>query len=211
MSDLPKGWVKSKFVNIIQDARLGLVRSTNDQGVTQDFAYIRMQHYDLNGHWSFENLTKISATPDEVKIYELRKNDILFNTRNSYELVGKIAIWKREESGYLYNNNLLRLRFPRDILSSWIAYQMMSPQFRKSLESCKSATTNICAIYAKDLNNQTILLPPLAEQKRIVTKLDSLFAHTRRARQELDHIPKLIERYKQAILSAAFRGDLTAD
>ena len=48
MSDLPKGWVKSKFVNIIQDARLGLVRSTNDQGVTQDFAYIRMQHYDLN-------------------------------------------------------------------------------------------------------------------------------------------------------------------
>ena len=54
-------------------------------------------------------------------------------------------------------------------------------------------------------------LAPLAEQKRIVTKLDSLFAHTRRARQELDHIPKLIERYKQAILSAAFRGDLTAN
>ena len=56
-----------------------------------------------------------------------------------------------------------------------------------------------------------IPIPPLAEQKRIVTKLDSLFAHTHRARQELDHIPKLIERYKQAILSAAFRGDLTAD
>ena len=54
-------------------------------------------------------------------------------------------------------------------------------------------------------------LAPLAEQKRIVTKLDNLFAHTRRARQELDHIPKLIERYKQAILSAAFRSDLTAD
>ncbi len=56
-----------------------------------------------------------------------------------------------------------------------------------------------------------IELPPLAEQRRIAAKLDSLRARSARAREELDRIPKLIERYKQAILAKAFSGDLTAD
>ena len=56
-----------------------------------------------------------------------------------------------------------------------------------------------------------VLLPPLDEQRRIVAKLDSLFARTRRARKELSHIPRLIESYKNSILEAAFRGYLTKD
>ncbi|MCZ8314397.1 restriction endonuclease subunit S [Phreatobacter sp.] len=53
-----------------------------------------------------------------------------------------------------------------------------------------------------------IPLAPLPEQRRIVAKLDSLRSRSSRARQELDHIPKLIERYKQAILAKAFSGQL---
>ena len=54
-------------------------------------------------------------------------------------------------------------------------------------------------------------LPPIREQRRIEFKLSSLLTRSGKARDELAHIPRLIERYKQAILSAAFRGDLTAD
>jgi type I restriction enzyme, S subunit len=54
-------------------------------------------------------------------------------------------------------------------------------------------------------------LPPLPEQHRIVAKLDSLFTRSRRAREELERVPGLCDRYKQAVLAAAFRGDLTAD
>ncbi len=56
-----------------------------------------------------------------------------------------------------------------------------------------------------------ILFPPEKEQRRIAAKLDKLFARTRRVREDLARIPRLIEQYKQAILAAAFRGDLTAD
>ena len=54
-------------------------------------------------------------------------------------------------------------------------------------------------------------VPPLPEQRRIVAKVDSLSAKSKRARDQLDHIPRLVEKYKQAILAAAFCGDLTAD
>lgn len=59
--------------------------------------------------------------------------------------------------------------------------------------------------------SHTIDLPPLNEQRRIVAKLESIFARTRRAREELEKIQKLCDRYKQAVLSAACTGKLTAD
>lgn len=57
------------------------------------------------------------------------------------------------------------------------------------------------------LKAQAFPLAPLPEQRRIVAKIDSLTGKSRRAREHLDHIPRLVEKYKQAILAAAFRGD----
>ncbi|MBL0194236.1 MAG: hypothetical protein IPQ09_08430 [Myxococcales bacterium] len=54
-------------------------------------------------------------------------------------------------------------------------------------------------------------LPPLNEQRRIVAKLESLQARSRRARAALDAVPPLLEKLRQSILAAAFRGDLTKD
>jgi type I restriction enzyme S subunit len=54
-------------------------------------------------------------------------------------------------------------------------------------------------------------LPPLNEQRRIVAKLDALMAKSRRAKEALDAIPPLLDKLRQSILAAAFRGDLTAD
>ena len=54
-------------------------------------------------------------------------------------------------------------------------------------------------------------LPPLAEQKRIVAKLDALSARSARARKDLARIDTLVKRYKQAVLSKAFSGELTKD
>ncbi|MGS4986495.1 restriction endonuclease subunit S [Roseibium sp. RP-7] len=54
-------------------------------------------------------------------------------------------------------------------------------------------------------------LPPLAEQKRIVAKLDALSVCSSRARKDLARIDTLVKRYKQAVLSKAFSGELTKD
>ena len=52
-------------------------------------------------------------------------------------------------------------------------------------------------------------VPPLNEQKRIVAKLEALRGHSSRARAALEAVEPLLERFRQSVLAAAFRGDLT--
>lgn len=70
-----------------------------------------------------------------------------------------------------------------------------------------SGTTRLKLTQA-GLRQIEIPLPPLPEQKRIVAKLDSLTARSKRAREELESVPRLVARYKQAVLAVAFRGEL---
>lgn len=70
------------------------------------------------------------------------------------------------------------------------------------------AQPNISQIILKDF---PIRLAPLREQRRIVAKIDSLSEKSKRARDRLDHVPRLVEKYRDAVLAAAFRGDLTGE
>jgi len=65
------------------------------------------------------------------------------------------------------------------------------------------------ARHFKFLKASRFPVPPINEQRRIVAKIEDLTARSRAAKQALDAIPPLLERFRQSVLAAAFRGDLT--
>lgn len=54
-------------------------------------------------------------------------------------------------------------------------------------------------------------VPPLNEQKRIVAKLEAVQARAEGAKAALDAVGGLLEKFRQSVLAAAFRGDLTRE
>jgi len=60
----------------------------------------------------------------------------------------------------------------------------------------------------KILNAIKILLPPLEEQKRIVAKIDELYAFADEIEAQIDFALKRTDTIKQAVLAKAFRGEL---
>lgn len=62
-----------------------------------------------------------------------------------------------------------------------------------------------------DIEDTTVFLPPLAEQKRIAEKLDELLAQVNTLSSRIDSIPQLLKRFRQSVLAAATCGDLTQE
>jgi len=71
--------------------------------------------------------------------------------------------------------------------------------------------SNVPQINHGDIAPLELPMPPLAEQRRIVAKIEALQERSRRAREALSEVGPLLEQFRQSVLAAAFRGDLTAD
>jgi len=59
--------------------------------------------------------------------------------------------------------------------------------------------------------NLKVPLPPLAEQQRIVEKLDAILPKIKAVKARLDKIPVILKRFRQSILADACSGRLTED
>ncbi|ARD62681.1 hypothetical protein Y71_23230 [Kosakonia radicincitans DSM 16656] len=66
-------------------------------------------------------------------------------------------------------------------------------------------------ITRQGLENVRVPLPSLAEQKIIAEKLDTLLAQVDSTKARLEQIPKILKRFRQAVLTVAVSGKLTEE
>jgi type I restriction enzyme S subunit len=204
-----KGWMEKSFEELLESNVIGLTKNSREQGEDKPWPYVKMHNITRNNRFDFSRYTCVEATEDEVRKFSLRNGDFLFNTRNSYELVGKSCLYESDSNDVvLFNNNIMRIRFKTGIDARFVLLAFSSEAVANELSALKSGTTNVSAIYFKDLKSLVIPVPPIAIQKSIAAKLDSLSTET----QHLDNIyqQKLaaLEELKKALLHQAFAGEL---
>ena len=173
--DIPANWKWVRFGAISNIIGTGLIRSGKEQFKKAEYFYLKMNNIgNFDGYCHYDNMVMINATEEEYEKYKLEKGDFLFNTRNSKELVGKVATVSNVPDKIIINNNILKIQFLGNLVSEYIVYFFISSKGRKLLSSFITSTTNVAAIYQKQLITLYVPLPPLAEQKRIVQKLNEI-------------------------------------
>lgn len=161
-------WKHCKLKDVLISYRLG-GNYSNAEMVTS-YPLIKMGNL---GRGSI-NLDKIEYIPEDQIIDPedlIKKNDLFFNTRNTLDLVGKVALWRGELPIAYYNSNLLRLDFENNIFMNYLFNE------QKTLEKLKaiaSGTTSVAAIYTKDLLKINLEIPCLEEQNKIASFLSSI-------------------------------------
>jgi type I restriction enzyme S subunit len=141
-----------------------------------------------------------------------RDEDVIFAKITPCMENGKIAIATGLHNGVACGSTEFHvLRSHGSVLPSYLWRFLRQSEFRQLAERHMTGVVGQRRVPVQFLRDTAIPLPPIADQRRIVAKLDALSARSGSARTELDHIWDLTKRYKQAVLAAAFRGDLTAD
>jgi type I restriction enzyme S subunit len=156
-----------------------------------------------NGELDLANVRRTLAAAAEIKSGRLEPGDLLFNTRNSRELVGKTAIF-RGNGTFVFNNNILRLRFTTEANPEYVNAAIRQPIVQRSLEVRKAGTTNVFAIYFKDLATVQMPLPPIDLQREFAGRIEAL----RNLVVPLETSATALDMVFAALQHRAFRGDL---
>jgi len=197
------------FGELVAATRLGLVRSKGEQGDGRAFAYFKMNNIARGGRVDVTSMTRVDATPQEARENALTDGDFLFNTRNSFELVGKTGVAPAFPEPLLYNNNILRVRFRDGVLSHYVNFAFQHPFVQKELNLRKSKTTNVCAVYYKSLQTLPIPFPKRADdQKEITTFLKRVESTAIAMESQLDEQESDYPALRESILREAFAGNL---
>lgn len=199
----PKKWPEEPFGELVQESKLGLVRSAEEYGWNMPVPYVRMDALAGDGTFITEKVQGTNASIDEAKSYGLRKGDFLFNTRNSRDLVGKVAVFPGPD-GAVFNNNLMRIRFRPGVDPYFVACQFSFSRVQWELEARKQGTTSVFAVYWKNLATLPILNPPAALQQRFRAVVEQ----THEVKMKMADSGKAAVEMFQALQQRAFRGEL---
>lgn len=198
---IPKDWEVYKLNEILSDTRLG--GNYKNSGAFNGLPLIKMGNID-RGQINIDNKYFISDSEILSSEHKLRRGDILFNTRNTLQLVGKVAIWNNEYDESYFNSNLLRLNFKKQYISSkrFINYILNSYHSIKQLRGFATGTTSVAAIYDRDVKNLKVSLPSLPEQKSIANCLSTWDT----AITKLTALTKAKQQHKKALAQQLLTG-----
>jgi type I restriction enzyme S subunit len=189
----PFGWRSVEFDRLVDSTKLGLVRSAEEFGWEFPVPYLRMDAITDDGKILKNKIQGTNATGEEVESFGLQSGDFLFNTRNSRELVGKTAVWFGPD-GVIFNNNIMRVRFTDEIAPEVVAMQFLMPLVKRELESRKSGTTSVFAVYYKDLRTLPIQVPDKGRQNAFI----ELVAQVRKYRHKVETMLREAEKLSRA-------------
>jgi len=207
INKLPNKWEIVPFGKITNNIQTGFAcgrHNTDGNGIT----HLRPMNITRTGNLDLVNTRFVDPNENSLR---LEQGDVLFNNTNSPALVGKTTLIDSNDE-LAFSNHMTRIRVPDNVIKSFVSKQLHFCQQRGYfLNQCKKHV-NQASISRTFLNKcLPFFLPPTKEQKRIADKIEALQTKSNKAKKALETAKPLLDKLRQSILAAAFRGDLTAD
>jgi len=140
------------------------------------------------------------------------ENDIIFAKITPCMENGKVAIARNLSNGLGFGSTeFLVLRSKGAILPEYLFYYLRQEWFRRTAEAEMTGSVGQRRVPAGFLRNAPLPLAPEAEQKRIVAKAEELLARVNATKERLAKVTVILKRFRQAVLAAAYSGQLTAE
>lgn len=207
---LPENWCWVRLYSLAHIISKGTTpKGGKDAYVEKGIRFLRIENINEDGSISHENIKHIT---EEMHTGFLRrsilcKDDILISIAGT---LGKSGIVGEADLPLNTNQAISFVRLIRgNLLPQYIKMSIDNPKTQDMLIS-QTKVTSIPNLTLEIIGNCAIPLAPLAEQQRIVDRIESLFAKLDEAKEKAQTVVDSFETRKAAILHKAFTGELTA-
>jgi len=210
-NDLPEGWTEIGLDQILQTLESGSRPKGGVREIKEGVPSIGGEHINENGGFRFEAIKFVPRNFfKQMNHGQIQTGDILIVKDGA--TTGKVAL-VREDFPYnpaVVNEHVFICRPVEGVYPPFLFHFLFSKGGQdRILENFRgSAQGGINQSFAQ---GTTVPLAPLPEQKRIVTKVGDLLARVNSAKERLNKVSIILKRLRQAVLSAACSGRLTAD
>jgi len=162
---IPKEWEVVRLEQVIKNIRNGFASGKrDDNGVVQ----IRMNNVTTAGKVIFDSYLKVPK-PDNINEWLLDSGDFLFNNTNSYDLVGKSAVFKESPFPCTYSNHFTRIKFNTSRANpNFILYHFLVLWRKGYFKSVAIRHVGQSAVHNRYLLKLSIPLPSILEQRKVV-------------------------------------------
>jgi type I restriction enzyme S subunit len=170
---VPRNWKWIRFGELADRLEYGTSEKSfaNAKGVPT----LRMGNVQ-DGKLDLANLKYVPYECTDLPKLFLEDGDIIFNRTNSAELVGKAAVFRGKPKSFTLASYLIRVSLDEIIASpDFFNLAINSSYYRRT--QIEPELTQQCGqanFSGSKLANSIVPLPPIAEQQRIVAKVDEL-------------------------------------
>lgn len=200
--DVPDNWAWSRIGEIALNTEYGLSEKTFD---LQDGVPVLKMGDIQEGRVLLGGQMAVSKSTEGLPELYLEPEDLLYNRTNSAELVGKTGIFLGQAGKYSFASYLIRIRCLKELFSPlYLNTSMNAPGFRETQinphlkQQCGQANVN-----GTIMKNMLVSVPPLAEQHRIVAKVDQLMSLCDQLKARLNQARQVHEQLACALVEQA--------
>ena len=204
LPELPQGWVWTTVGEITQP----IEKVQPKENPNTQFTYLDISSIDNQLNRVVEPKTYYGSEAPSRARQLIRANDVLFSTVRTY--LKNIALVPEICDGQIASTGFSVLRGESGISSKYLFYYSLTDQFLNALSELQRGTS-YPAVRDSDVRAQPIPLPPLAEQQRVVAKIEELFTQLDAGVVALEKAKARLRRYRQAVLKVAVEGELTRE
>lgn len=167
--DIPDSWQWVRWGELSESIQYGFNAPAKDSGRIKMVRISDINENDVN----WDTVPYCDIPEKEIQNYLLMENDILFARTGG--TVGKSYLVKKVAKEAIYAGYLIRTRYSDLLCPEYLKYFMDSGLYWSQLKEGTIATAQPNC-NGKTLSKMILPLPPLNEQKRIVARIEQLFA-----------------------------------
>lgn len=169
--DIPESWAWVRLGTVI-DMLSGFAFKSTDFKEIGRYRLLRGINLSV-GNTRWDDTVYVDEMPDKCKSFQILKGDVLIGLDRPWISEGiRVAIYDDDEDTYLVQR-VLRIRETAAITKEYIALLLRSNLFRNAVEG-ETTGISVPHISPGQVGSVAVPLPPLAEQKRIVAKLEEI-------------------------------------